>query len=369
MLKIRFAAFMTAASLLLCASMLSAHAVLPLPKPKEDVTKLDKPTIAYLTPEGFEIRLMDWDGGNDRLWMGDGKARFSGSAYWSPDGKRAAVVVYDINDGTYTTYLLDLRTGGVQNLLEWLPEGGVGHHFTDPFWSPDGKWVGITEGWYVTGVVFGANIYKVNVYNEKHVQLTDFPFRNPAFGTPSWSSDGQKIVFGMLDKPRLRDDAKVINDIYVMNADGSNIVNLTNHPKADAYPSWSPDGQKIGFETLRDDPRDAVLYMMNSDGSGAERFIENGSYIGHLYWSPDSKWIVYFGGSIDPNDPKPLGVYLAHVAARKEKLIKPDGDSPTWVLAGKSRFLSIDLSGKKHEQWGDIKETEAEAPEENASEE
>ncbi len=369
MLKIRFAACLTAASLLLCASMPPAHAALPPPNPKEDVTKLDKPTIAYATPEGYEIRLMDWDGGNDRLWMGDGKARFSGTAYWSPDGKRAVVVVYDEDEWSYIPYLLDLRTGGVQNLLEWLPEGGEGHHFTHPFWSPDGKWIGITEGWYVTGLIIGANIYKVNVYNGKNVQLTDFPFRSPSFGTPSWSPDGQKIAFGMLDKPMLVDDAEVINDVYVMNADGSNIVNLTNHPKADGYPSWSPDGRKIAFETLRDDPRDAVLYMMSSDGSGAERFIENGSYIGHLYWSPDSKWIVYFGGSVDPKNPKPLGVYLAHVATRKKKLIKRDAAFPTWVLAGKSRFLSVDPSGKKHEQWGNIKEADAEAPQENASEE
>ncbi|MDE0022072.1 MAG: hypothetical protein OXT69_11935 [Candidatus Poribacteria bacterium] len=368
MLKIRFAACLTAASLLLCASMPPAHAALPPPKPKEDVTKLDKPTIAYATPEGYEIRLMDWDGGNDRLWMGDGKAKFSGSAYWSPDGKRAAVVVFDKDEWSYIPYLLDLRTGDVQNLLEWLPKGEEGF-FTHPSWSPDGKWVTIINTWYNQSALIRTNLYKVNIYTRKYVQLTDFPEREPGSDILSWSPDGQKIAFDALEEPMLANDANVKYDIYVMNSDGSNIVNITDDPRTDVYPSWSPDGRKIMFGSLRDDPLNLALYMMNSDGSGVERFMEDGSYISQAAWSPDSKWIVYFGGSIDPKNPKPLGVYLAHVATRKEKLIKPGGDSPTWVLAGKSRFLSVDPSGKKHEQWGNIKEADAEASQENASEE
>ena len=368
MLKIQFAACLTAVSLLLCASMPPAHAALPPPKPKEDVTKLDKPTIAYLTPEGYEIRLMDWDGGNDRLWMGDGKARFSGGAYWSPDGKRAVVVVYDEDEWNYIPYLLDLRTGDVQNLLEWLPKGEEGF-FTHPSWSPDGKWVTIINTWYNQNGVPRTNLYKVNIYARKYVRLTDFPERLPGSGFMSWSPDGQKIAFDALEEPMLDLEANVKYDIYVMNSDGSNIVNLTDDPRADLYPSWSPDGRKIMFGTLRGDPGDLILYMMNSDGSGAERFMKEGGYINHVRWSPDSKWVVYFGGPgpADPNDPKPLGVYLAHVATRKKKLIKRDAAFPTWVLAGKSRFLSVDPSGKKHEQWGNIKE--ADAPKENASEE
>ena len=57
-----------------------------------------------------------------------------------------------------------------------------------------------------------------------------------------------------------------------------------------------------------------------------------------------------------------------HVSTRRAALIKPGVDSPTWVMAGKSRFLSVDPAGKKHGQWGDLKE--ADAPQEkNADEE
>ncbi|GIS68178.1 MAG: hypothetical protein CM1200mP7_1270 [Chloroflexota bacterium] len=56
---------------------------------------------------------------------------------------------------------------------------------------------------------------------------------------PSWSPGGTKIVFYTT-----RDDA---GEIYVMNADGSNLTNLTNNAAADDYPSWSPEEQKLFF--------------------------------------------------------------------------------------------------------------------------
>ena len=40
-------------------------------------------------------------------------------------------------------------------------------------------------------------------------------------------------------------------EIYTMNLDGSNVVNLSQHPRADMAPTWSPDGKKIGFISAR----------------------------------------------------------------------------------------------------------------------
>ena len=50
-----------------------------------------------------------------------------------------------------------------------------------------------------------------------------------------------------------------------MNADGSNRVNLTNHPAADRGPAWSRDGTRIAFYSNRDGRFD--IYVMNADGS------------------------------------------------------------------------------------------------------
>jgi len=82
---------------------------------------------------------------------------------------------------------------------------------------------------------------------------------------PDWSPDGKKIVF-----VSNRDDNL---EIYVMNADGSNQVNLTNNYNNDFDPVWSPDGERIAFVSGRD--RNNEIYVMNADGSEPRRLTDN----------------------------------------------------------------------------------------------
>jgi Tol biopolymer transport system component len=64
-------------------------------------------------------------------------------------------------------------------------------------------------------------------------------------------------------------------EIYVMNADGSNVRRLTSDSSIDDDPAWSPDGTKIAFVSNRD--RDnGDIYVMNADGSGQTRLSFSG---------------------------------------------------------------------------------------------
>ncbi len=56
-----------------------------------------------------------------------------------------------------------------------------------------------------------------------------------------------------------------------MNSDGTGQTRLTNNPAFDTAPSWSPDGTKILFTSLRDGPMTPALYVMNADGSSQTR--------------------------------------------------------------------------------------------------
>ena len=77
---------------------------------------------------------------------------------------------------------------------------------------------------------------------------------------PSWSPDGKRIAFTSMRNGGDR-------EIYVMDADGHNQRNLTNHPDADWHPVWSPDGKRIAFVSNRTKDLNRDIYVMDADGS------------------------------------------------------------------------------------------------------
>ena len=88
-------------------------------------------------------------------------------------------------------------------------------------------------------------------------------------------------------------------ELYMINADGSNSINLTNIPYVDEmYPHVSPDGKKICFVADKGQRREKVrgVYYMNIDGSGRVKVAENAR---QPCWSPDGKTIAYLKGEFD----------------------------------------------------------------------
>lgn len=80
-------------------------------------------------------------------------------------------------------------------------------------------------------------------------------------------------------------------EIYIMNADGSDMIRLTNRPAPDTYPCWSPDGRRIVFESKRDG--DSEIYVMNADGTEQIKLTNNPRVDGYPSWSPEGKKIAF----------------------------------------------------------------------------
>jgi len=80
-------------------------------------------------------------------------------------------------------------------------------------------------------------------------------------------------------------------EIYVMNADGSDLRRLTDNDATDQAPAWSPDGTQIAFVSDRDGNRE--IYVMNADGSEPQRLTDNPAYESHPAWSPDGTQIAF----------------------------------------------------------------------------
>jgi TolB protein len=102
-------------------------------------------------------------------------------------------------------------------------------------------------------------VYVVNADGSGVRNLT--PKSAEAYAAPAWSPDGQKITFA--------GERSGNSEIYVMNADGSGQRRLTRNLAYDGDPAWSPDGQKITFVSNRHGLY--AVYVMNADGSGQRR--------------------------------------------------------------------------------------------------
>lgn len=349
----------------------SAFADIPLPKPLEDVTKLEKPTLSFMKVDPvqydmFQIWLVDADGENERLWMDTGgKAEFS-SVEWSPDGKRAAIFMRDSTDYSRAPYILDLETGRATNLAAWTPLP-VGLTFRRPCWSPDGRWLAMdADGERVD------DLYKLNVNTRKLVRLTNMPSgRNMS---PRWSPDGQKIVF-----LGASDTKKYVSDVYTMDAkDGKNRVNLTQSNFSSENALWSTDGRWIAFSANRvpnlDQPYSLQVYAMRPDGSDVEALTFNDGADSPDDWSPDGKWLLYSSSALGKGgNASSVSINMMHIDTKEVRHVldlrmkpRPYDLSPRWVMAGKSRFLSANPADKKHGQSEEADEADAE-PQKNDS--
>ena len=194
------------------------------------------------------------------------------SAFGTLTGPNEQIVFYSQRDGNQEIYVMNAADGSNQTRLT-----SVNANDSDPSWSPDHTKIAFESDRDGT-----ANIYVMNADGSGLTNLTYHGLANHS--NPSWSPDGTKIAFNtnkdgveacLLDIESCTLELFESDEIYVMNAaDGSNQTRLTFNGAQDTGSSWSPDGTKIAFASLRDG--NAEIYVMNAaDGSEQTRLTVN----------------------------------------------------------------------------------------------
>lgn len=221
-----------------------------------------------LSPDGSRIVFVSPRDGNSELYVIDIAAGVTRrltelpgterQPEWSPDGRRIAF--QSNRDGNYEIYTMaadgtDWRRLTFSEAEELWPK-----------WSPDGKQIVFNsfrdDNW---------EIYIINSDRTNLRRLTNTPEVWETGG--SWSPDGMRIVF------RSGPPRQFQGNIHLLNIDGTNEIELTDFDGVEENPVWSPDGRRIVFQSMKDGDFD--LYIMDADGSNLKNLTNNSA---HDYW-------------------------------------------------------------------------------------
>ena len=295
------------------------------------------------------IYLINADGTNERKWLENRRCGYYYSPTWSPDGRFVAFSTC-ANDSVHI-FVKDLRTSRQKRIThKWA---GVYPGYLVRSWSGDGKSLALSC--WEAPPHDASDICIIDVEGRRLKNLTQLPGVEDS--SPSWSPDSSKIAF-----TSSRDGN---DEIYVMDAEGGNPVNLTKHSRTDAAPDWSPDGKRIVFYSDREEQSD--IYVMNPDGANLVKLTDHPAQDRLPSWSPDGRWIAFMSTREDRN----WEIYVMDATGNNQTRITnhpfavdvkpvsrvtnhPDKDvRPVWVIPDRS--LSVDKQGNHATLWGQLK--------------
>jgi Tol biopolymer transport system component len=140
-----------------------------------------------------------------------------------------------------------------------------------PSYSPDGTQIAFRGDLDLAEPSGDEEIYVMNADGTDVRQLTS----NADFDSaPSWSPDGRLILFERAPAGTFTPGVEAQEkDVYVMRADGTDVRRLTDSPGLDEGPEFSPDGTRIAFSSARDGQQE--IYVMDADGTNPRRLTDN----------------------------------------------------------------------------------------------
>lgn len=247
------------------------------------------------------------------------EGRRAGEGYFSRDGKR--MIFQSERDRTnpfYQIYVMDLENGDIEKVspgtgkttCAWIHPEGDRALFASTHTDPTSKQQQTQE------LEFRASgkekryswdydpeyeLYETDLSTGQIHQLTSAKGYD---AEASYSPDGTQIVFASnrqayerklkkREQEQFEIDPAYMNEIYIMNADGSDLKRLTNVVGYDGGPFFSPDGKRICWRRFAEDGATAEIYTMKTDGSDVQRLTEINAMSWAPFYHPSGDYLIF----------------------------------------------------------------------------
>lgn len=208
----------------------------------------------------------------------------------------------------YEANLVDVGDGSVTSLISLIPDDlrPDRRQIMGVSWDPDGSSLVFSIKRFRNTATQG-DIWRVSRNDGTLINLTEAAI--PAAGMPDIGTGGAQIVFAGRDG-----DA---TDLFLMNADGTNVRNITQSPERENFPALSPNGRLIAYasdlggwldETSGERSMDIYLAALSRDAQlhSVVRVTNTPGQEGHVRFSPGGEWLIYTSGAGDINDEYPV---------------------------------------------------------------
>jgi TolB protein len=283
--------------------------------------------------DSFELFTATPDGG-DAQQLTSNPHREATVPDWSPDGEMIAFdsdrVDVDGRKGVFQIYVMNADGSGLTQLTR-----GPGFH-TTPGWSPDGSSLAIGSEWGDYPALQGIWIIPASdpdgVTQVEAQRVTTIPKGVDFDDEPQFSPDGSTIVFTRFKSARK-------SAIHRVSVDGTGLQRLTKWKLNASNPDWSPDGQRITFDSgdVGLPPAKPNIFVMGADGSGRTRLTDSkkirkgkrAKFAQNPVWSPSGTKIMFTRFKARRFLPKSLGPFGGPLV-----VTNPDGSGKRVAVDG-----------------------------------
>jgi DNA-binding SARP family transcriptional activator len=150
-------------------------------------------------------------------------------------------------------------------------------------WSPDGRWLLATHGQSIADGNYDADLFAISANGRQRIPLDTSTSRSIV--EAAWSPDGTHIAW------TARVGATHQQEVYVANADGTGLVNISKSPEEDYHVVWANDGGRIAFTSNRFGNADIFAYELSTQK--LLRLTGDSGQDDYAVFSPDGNFLAF----------------------------------------------------------------------------